>query len=275
MKQMHRRSLVLLPGALASGLAKVLRAQTTDIKSYTDLEKETFLRLASIVAVEEIGHGVTKPVRATMELRGVRHAGQVQVVNKDLPDYFPQKGAPVPMKDSWRYNIAAYKIDRLLGLGMATVAVQRAYQGKAAAFSWWVDDVMFEEVDRVKKRIEPPDPEDFERQRAVSRVFDELIFNIDRNLSNLLITKSWRLSLIDHSRCFTPYPGIRNLENLTRCSRPLLASMKRLDSNRITAAVQKLLASAEISALLARRDKIVAHFEHAAREKGESSVLFG
>ena len=158
---------------------------------------------------------------------------------------------------------------------MATVAVHREHHGKPAAFSWWIDDVMFEEVERIKKGIEPPDPEDFERQRAVSRVFDELIFNIDRNLSNLLITTYWRLALIDHSRCFTPYPGIRNKANLTRCSHPLLASMKKLDSAGMARAVRKFLTAPEISALLARRDKIVAFFEPEVKENGESSVLFG
>jgi len=274
MIQSRRTWLAWLSAAAAGGLSPALRAQT-DFSAYSDADKEDFLRRATIVTVQEIGHGVTKPVRATMELRGVRHSGQVQVVNKELPDYFGAEGKPVPMMDSWRFNIAAYKVDRLLGLEMVAVAVFREFRGKPAAFSWWVDDVMFEEVDRIKQGAEPPDPEDFERQRAVSRVFDELIFNIDRNLSNLLITKSWQMALIDHTRCFTPYPGIRNRENLTRCSRPLLASMKKLDSTGIARAVQKFLTPAEISALLARRDRIVAFFEQAVQEKGESSVLFG
>jgi len=124
-----------------------------------------------------------------------------------------------------------------LGLGMGTVVVSRPYQGKPAAFSWWVDDVQFEEVERIKQKLESPDPEGFERQRALSRVFDELVMNIDRNLANLLITKSWKIVLIDHTRCFTPYHGIRNKENLTRCSRELLAKMKALNAAAVTRAV--------------------------------------
>ena len=100
-------------------------------------------------------------------------------MNKDLPDFFGEDGKPVPMKDCWRFNVAAYKLDRLLDLGMGTVVVSRAFKGKPAAFSWWVDDVLFEEVDRIKKGLESPDPEGFDRQRAVSRVFDELVINID------------------------------------------------------------------------------------------------
>jgi len=195
-------------------------------------------------------------------------------VNKDLPEFFGEDGKPVPMKDCWRFNVAAYKLDRLLDLGMGTVVVSRAFKGKPAAFSWWVDDVLFEEVDRIKKGLESPDPEGFDRQRAVSRVFDELVINIDRNLANLLITKSWNIVLIDHTRCFTPYLGIRNKENLTRCSRNLLSKMKSLTAPAVTKAVGSHLTGGEVQALMARRDRIVEFFEKKVREKGEENVLF-
>lgn len=178
------------------------------------------------------------------------------------------------MKDSWRYNIAAYRVDRLLELNMVAVAARRPLRGKPGAISWWVDDVMFEEVDRIKKGIEAPNPEEFDRQRAVSRVFDELIINIDRNLSNLLITKSWRLALIDHSRAFVAYHGIRNEANLTRCSRALLEKLKALTSQAVARVADSYLTTAEIQALIARRDRLVDFFEKASREKGEANVMF-
>ena len=53
---------------------------------------------------------------------------------------------------------------------------------------------MFEEVERVTKDLKAPDPENFAGQVAVARVFDELIINIDRNLANTLITKSWNVA---------------------------------------------------------------------------------
>jgi hypothetical protein len=240
----------------------------------TDAEKEKILLSGTIVKTEEIGHGVTKPIRATLRLGDREHAAKIQVVDKALPDFFGEDNKPVPMRDAWRFNVAAYRLDRVMKLGMVTVAVPRAFQGKPAGFSWWVDDVMFEEVERLQKGIEPPDPEDFTRQREVSRVFDELIINIDRNHSNLLITRSWKLALIDHSRSFNPYRGIRNRENLTRCSRALLEQMRGLTTPKITGAVGRHLTATEVAAVLARRDRIVEFFEKSIREKGEAKVLF-
>jgi hypothetical protein len=185
---------------------------------------------------------VTKPLRVEMALGETKHSAQIQSVNKDLPDFFGEDRKPVPMKDCWRFNVAAYKIDRLLGLNMGTVVVSRAFKGK--------------------------------RQRALSRVFDELVMNIDRNLANLLITKSWKIALIDHTRCFTPYHGIRNKENLTRCSRDLLGKMKSLTAAAVTQAVGSHLTGVEVRALMSRRDRIVEFFEKKVQEKGEENVLF-
>ncbi len=265
----RRQHLLALGGAAAAGAAA-----PTDFSKYTDAQKEVFLASARVVSAREVGHGVTRPVRVEMELGGVRHSAKIQTVEKDLPDFFPENGPPVPMRDSWRFNIAAYRLDRLLGLNMVVVVVPRRYQGKPAAFSWWADDVMFEEIDRLNAEKPPPDPEDFERQRALGCVFDELIINIDRNLSNLLITKSWRLVLIDHSRTFTPYPGIRNRAKLTRCSRTLFEKMKALDAAVVTRAVGPHLTPAEVRALFGRRDRIVEHFAREAQAKGESQVFF-
>ena len=273
MTQSRRTHLALLGGVFSAASFRATAAEP-DFSTYTDAQKEKFLTSGKIVSAAEIGHGVTKPVRAELEFGGVKHSGSVQVVNKELPDFFPKEGNPIPMRDSWHYNVAAYRIDRLLDLNMVTVTVPRPYRGKPGAISWWVDDVMFEEVDRIKKGIEPPDPEAFDRQRALSRVLDELIINIDRNLSNLIITKSWKIALIDHSRSFNAYHGIRNEANLSRCSRGLMEKMKALTQASVSKAVGPHLTPAEVAAVLARRDRLVDFFAKAVSQKGEGNVMF-
>jgi hypothetical protein len=269
-----RRSYIQYLGVSLAGTCLPTFAAETDFSTYSDDDRERFLKRGTILSVKEIGHGVTKPLRVEMALGETKHSAQIQSVNKELPDFFGEDGKPVPMKDCWRFNVAAYKLDRLLDLRMGTVAVARPFKGKPAAFSWWVDDVLFEEVERIKRELTSPDPEGFERQVALSRVFDELVMNIDRNLSNILITKSWKIALIDHTRCFTPYHGIRNKENLTRCSRELLTKMKSLTAAAVTQAAGSHLTGVEVQALMSRRDRIVDFFEQRVREKGEENVLF-
>ena len=270
----RRTHLKALSGALTGAFVPAWAA-AIDFNTYTDEQKENLLKNGAVISAEDIGHGVTKPVKVKLSLNGVEHSAQVQVIDKELPDFFPQGGGgPIPMHDSWKYNVAAYRIDRLLDLRMVPPNIPRPYKGKPAAISWWVDDVMFEEAERVKKDIAPPNPEDFARQRALGMVFDELIINIDRNLANLLITKSWKVALIDHTRSFTAYHGIRNEANLTRCSRALLEKMKTLTVASIAAAVGPQLTNAEVRAVIGRRDKIVDFFAREVKTKGEENVLF-
>ena len=274
MKRSRRDLLLALGGVVTYARFGDVRAQT-DFASYSDADREAFLRAAMVVSVSDIGEGVTKPIRAELNLKGVSHSAQIQVVDRRLPDFFGDDGSVLPMRDAWRFNVAAYRIDRLLKLNMVPVSVSRAHKGTPGAFTWWADDVKGQETQRVNEGWKAPDAERFEQQRAIGRVFDELIMNIDRNLGNLLITNSWQIVLIDHTRSFTPYRNIRNRANLTRCSRALLAQMSALTEGAITKSVGASLTRVEIAALLARRDLIVAFFAEAAKTKGAESVLFG
>lgn len=97
----------------------------------------------------------------------------------------------------------------------------------------------------------------------IVRVFDQLIFNTDRNLGNLLIAKDWRIWMIDHSRAFRARTNLESPKNLVRCDRDLLSAMKRLDEKTLTEEMGPFLLKAEIKGLLKRRDQIVAFFEKA------------
>ena len=268
-----RRDLLLAFGGVLS-YARFTGVYAQNFASYTDSEREALLLGGTVVSVKDIGEGVTKPIQAELNWKGVTHSAQIQRVDRPLPDFFGQDGTVLPARDAWRFNIAAYRLDRLLQLNMVPVSVARSYEGSPGAFTWWVDDVKGQETQRVREQWAAPDPERFEQQRAVGAVFDELIINIDRNLGNLLITNSWQLVLIDHTRSFTPYKNIRNKENLTRCSRALLARMSALTESAIATRVGTSLTRTEITAVLARRDRIVAFFNEEARTKGEKNVLF-
>jgi len=130
------------------------------------------------------------------------------------------------------------------------------------------------ETERLRKEILPPDSESWGRQRALATTFDQLIYNVDRNSGNLVITKDWKLVLIDHTRAFAPNPRLMDREYFERCSRSLFASLKALDASTLTVAVKGYLTKQQIEAMLVRRDMIVMHFQRLISERGEASVLF-
>jgi hypothetical protein len=164
-------------------------------------------------------------------------------------------------KDTWKFNLAAYKLDQLLGLNMIPVTVERRYKGASGSFTWWVDDILMDEVDRTKKKIEAPDTENWNTQMHCVRVFDQLIFNVDRNLQNLLIDKNWQIWMIDHSRAFRMLTSLRETKNLQRCDQDLLEKLKQLNAETLKKELGNYLTAPEIKGLLARRDRIVKTFE--------------
>ena len=170
-------------------------------------------------------------------------------------------GREMNFRDSYKFNIGAYRLARLLGLGdMVPPSVERKILGSTAAVTWWVDDVLIDEGQRGKK-ADPPDKDRWGRQYQIMRVFDQLIYNMDRNVGNILYDKDWRLWMIDHTRAFRLYTTLQDPKLLERCDRQLLANLKKLDSQTLSTELKGFVEAGEIKGLLARRDRIVAFFE--------------
>jgi len=158
---------------------------------------------------------------------------------------------------------------------MVPVTVVRLHEGQRAGFTWWVDDVLMDERARLAKKIGAPDVERWNRQMWEVRLFDQLIYNTDRNLGNLLIDKDWRLWMIDHTRAFKMFNEPKSRKNLAaQCARGLLEALRRLDQATLAAATRDLLSEGQIKGLLARRDFIVKYYDERIREHGEAAVLY-
>jgi hypothetical protein len=129
------------------------------------------------------------------------------------------------------------------------------------------------ESDRQKKHIQIPDKETWNREMHVVRVFDQLIYNTDRNLQNLLIDQEFHLWMIDHTRAFRLYSSLKEKKDLQMCDRALLARLRSLTIEELQT-LKPYLNDQEIKGVLGRRDKIVQLFDHLVKEKGESAVLY-
>ncbi len=224
----------------------------------TDAEMEDFLLHAKVIKTKSASKGITGSMRATLTDGKLTHDAHIQTIDERKQQFTGTNGGvEFDFRDSWTFNLAGYEVDRLIGMNMVPVSVERRWNYHDAAFTWWLDDVMMDEQERLKRKQEPPDIGVWNQQMQMVRVYDELIANIDRNLGNLMITRDWRLWPIDHTRAFRTNHELRKPENVTRADRAVIARMKALDKDTLRRATSKYLTTFQIDAILARRDAIL------------------
>lgn len=251
-----------------------LAAATAAAQPHTREEIEAFMRAAKVVSVRELSTGVTRPRRLTLSDGAITHDAVFQAVDERKHEFRPPTGPPqLNFVDSWRYNVAAYRLAGLLGLErMMPVTIEYRFQGRTGALSWWAESLM-DERERLRKKVSAPDPEGWNQDMHRLRVFTELVHDTDRNLGNVLVSPEWRVIMIDFTRAFRIYTIIRPKE-LERCDRDLLARLEALTPDGVKAAVEEYLTPPELTGVLKRRDLIVAHFKQLVAERGEARVLY-
>jgi hypothetical protein len=247
----------------------------SDEPTLTKEQIKQFLLTAKVVDSKESKKGVTNTWRLTLSDGTLTHDASFESIDKRrVTAEFSNGQAEVNFVDSYKYNIAAYALAELLGLDdMLPVYVERKWQGDAGSLSWWLP-VKMDEMERVKKKIPVKDIGAWNKQMYRIQVFDELVYDTDPNLTNVLIGEDWKLWRIDFTRAFRISEDLRNPKGLVRCERQLLEKLRTLDGNEVTAKTTHYLTKTEVKAVMARRDKIVAFLEKLISEKGENEVLY-
>jgi len=238
---------------------------------------EEFLRKAEIIHEGKTADGVTKPFRLTLKNGGVEHDAC----------WKNPSGIQGGFLEGWQYEIAAYEMDKLLGLNMIPPTVEREYKGKRGALSFWAESKT-RLLEMLTNRVQPPDSalDKLEKSKYIVRAFDALIANEDRNQQNILYTEDWRAIIIDHSRAFRCSKEF--IEKLMtgkdakggtpllfrKLPRDFIEKIKGLTFENIKQAVGHYLTDAEIEAILARRPLILKEVEEMIKEFGEAYVLY-
>ena len=239
----------------------------------TPAAMETFLLEARIIRERDAPAGVTGSRLVTMTDGTVTHDAHVQTVDVQQTVFRAGEHSEVNFKDTYRFNIAAYRVARLIGLTTVPMSVKRIVEGKEASVTWWVDDVVMDEKTRVKTKKSGPEPARMGQQAQTMQIFDELIQNRDRNQGNILWDSRWTMWLIDHTRAFRLDKKLRKPERLVRCDRQMLERLRALTPDALKEGVGDSLTKHEQEALLARRDRIVKLFDDRVARYGEG-VLF-
>ncbi len=267
-------SRAILPQLTASSAGVWLDPEGKPLPFSSDEEVMEFLRTARVIRSEEIPVGITRPLKIVLEKDGVRMHAIFRDVNMDNPRQRLKSGTVVMnFRDSYIFEPAAYELSRLLGLDNVPPAILRKLRGKRGSLQAWVENAT-NETSRVSDNITAPDKMLWSKQMWNMRVFDNLIYNTDRNQGNILYDGDWKLWLIDHGRAFRREKELRNPKLIVKCGHKLWEKLKSLDEQVVRERLKKFLRSSEIKALLRRRDILVEHIQKLIEERGENKVLF-
>lgn len=269
------RSLTRPPFAVLACVIISLVAHAVDDTALTKDQIKQFLQTAEVIRSKVSDRGVTHPLRLTLSNGTITHDASFQPIYERKPAMKLASGkVEFNFVDSYRYNIAAYQLAELVGLDdMLPVYVERKWQGTVGSISWWLPAKM-DDADRVAKRIEPPDQDKWNKQMFRIRVFDELVYDTDPNLTNVLIGEDWTLWRIDFTRAFRTSKDLRAPKDLVKCDRQLFEKLKALNADELAEKTKRYLTKDEVRDVMARRDKIVAVFQARIAEKGEQEVLY-
>ena len=169
---------------------------------------------------------------------------------------------------SYKADLAAYELDKLLKLDMVPPTVERQLHGNSGSAQQWVEAV-------ADLKTSPPPPESaravWNRQQARMMMFDNLIGNRDRNQGNVLVDGAWNLILLDHYRSFRP--GTELQRRLTPIDSELWDRMQGLTRAQLDARLGPWLDETEIAGIIDRRNRMKAEIDRLVAERGAAAVF--
>ena len=224
-----------------------------------EAELEVYLKTAKIDRIDEIPLGVTRPLRAFLATGGPFGSMAWKPLRPGIYD-----GA----WESYKSEIAAYELDKLLELHMTPPTVERQVNGNYGAAIMWIAPVtMWRDLKREKR----PTGNRWTFQIIRQRMFDDLIGNDDRNQGNLLIDGDGHLCLIDASRAFST--GGNLPLKIEKVDALQWGRISALTAESLTAAVGTWLDQAQIRALLDRRARIKQEIDKLVAANGAAKVF--
>jgi hypothetical protein len=237
---------------------------------------EEFLKTAEITGHSDIPVGVTDPIKLTLRKGDVVCHGC----------WKNPKGMQKGFLEGWQYEIAAYELDKLLGLNMVPPTVEREFKRKKGSLQYWVN-FKISLLEKQEQGIKVPrDKLDrWNKRKYLTRAWDCLIANEDRNQGDVGFMEDWRTILLDHSRCFRSSQKFRKQlvmgknglieKQLFRVlPRAFVEKIRALNYEQIKGAVGHYLKNEEIEAILDRKVLLLTEIQEMIKEKGKKNVLY-
>lgn len=229
-------------------------------------EQERFLLQARVVEVDKnkVG-GRTAPWVVTLDDGKTRQRALFKHVDSRRPQATP---------DSYKYELAAYELAKLLGVRIVPPVVEREISGRPGSLQVFLENCL-REKERRRKKIEPPDSRSFADALEEVRVFEHLVHDVCLDADDIWIHRdSWKVWRVDFSEAFAPYPELLEDCAITRCSRRLYQGLLKVDDGTVTSSLKPYLNESEINALLQRKSLLIKTLQKLIKDKGEEAVLF-
>ena len=231
--------------------------------------KAAFLKAARVVSMGEVGEGVTHSMVVVLDEGTTRRKAIFKTVDLRMKTQ-TRFGAETAEEyiDSYKYEIAAYELDKLLGVNIVPVTVERKINGKRGSLQEWIDGV----ISHYGHGESPPDMDRTRDQIHTVWLFDYLIYNVDRHTDNLMFGRGWVPVVIDHSMSFRTFE--RPSRPLYRFPQEAIDRLRTLDSRRVKKVLKRYLKRRQIEALMRRREIVLEAVDREVAERGETAVFF-
>ncbi len=212
----------------------------------SDQELNRFLSDSPVIAARPLGRGSTRPQLLVLKRGRATRRGIFKTVQTDAGT------------DRYQHEVAAFRLDRAIGLGMVPVTVLRTVDGHTGSLQAWVDGALDQETAE-GYNLEFFESEGKASQLARGRIFDALIGNASRRPADILsLVNEGTVLLIDHSKAFSISAELpAHLDTALAIPTPLAAALERLDRKTLDREIGGLISDAQIAALLERRDRIL------------------
>ena len=247
----------------------------------TDAEAIAFLQTAEVVGSSAIPDTSGGPSLLILEKDGMRARAIFRTVDVERAKVEgPQSLAMGDvrehirgLRDWYMFEMAAFELSRLLGLDNVPPTTLRKLGSQEGSLQLWVEHALGVQ-ERMEQGIDQRLQQLWAFQKQNMAVFDNLIYNFDRNPGNMLLDPRGKLWFVDHTRSFKRLPVLRDRDDIQVIERPLWENLQALDPAVVRERLEPYVDAPEIDALMSRRNKLVKLISRRIAKHGEQAIVF-
>jgi len=222
-------------------------------------ELEDFLLTAEVGSIEDVGEGITAPRRVVLQKDGKECRAIFKTVDITSSDPGYTNRLEMVFTDKYVYEAAAYRLDRLLGIGLVPVTVIREIDGELGSLQYWIENTV-KMQDAADNNLMVGNVDLLMQRFMLTYILDAMIYNIDRNFTNILVRPGEDdFFLIDHSRAFRTLkklPSLKEERNIPVPER-VASGLRGLDLEALHSELDELLSRRQIKAIDRRRQLLL------------------